>query len=105
MEKNGKRVKVSFDVANTGEYDGAETAQIYVGPVNPAVERPVKELKGFEKRFIRKGEKVRMEILLDESAFSYYDVERHCFRCDAGRYRIMVGSSSDSILLEKTVRL
>lgn len=106
VEKTGNNsVKVSFDVANTGEYDGAETAQIYVGPVNPAVERPVKELKGFEKKFIRKGEKVRMEILLDEFAFSYYDVEQHSFRCDAGRYRIMVGSSSDSILLEKTVRL
>ena len=106
VEKTGNNsVKVSFDVANTGEYDGAETAQIYVGPVNPAVERPVKELKGFEKKFIRKGDKVRMEILLDESAFSYYDVEQHCFRCDAGRYRIMVGSSSGNILLEKTVRL
>lgn len=98
-------IKVSFDVTNAGDCDGAEIAQIYVAPVNPAVERPVKELKGFDKKFIRKGETVRMEILLDESAFSYYDVYQHGFRCDAGKYRIMVGSSSDNILLTRTIRL
>lgn len=98
-------IKVSFDVTNAGDCDGAEIAQIYVAPVNPAVERPVKELKGFDKKFIRKGETVRMEILLDESAFSYYDVNQHGFRCDAGKYRIMVGSSSDNILLTRTIRL
>lgn len=98
-------IKVSFDVTNAGDCDGAEIAQIYVAPINPAVERPVKELKGFDKKFIRKGETVRMEILLDESSFSYYDVNQHRFRCDAGKYRIMVGSSSDNILLTKTIRL
>lgn len=98
-------IKVSFDVTNAGDCDGAEIAQIYVAPIHPAVERPVKELKGFDKKFIRKGETVRMEILLDESAFSYYDVNQHGFRCDAGKYRIMVGSSSDNILLTKTIRL
>lgn len=98
-------IKVSFDVTNAGDCDGAEIAQIYIAPVNPAVERPVKELKGFDKKFIRKGETVRMEILLDESSFSYYDVNQHRFRCDAGKYRIMVGSSSDNILLTKTIRL
>lgn len=98
-------IKVSFDVTNAGDCDGAEIAQIYVAPINPAVERPVKELKGFDKKFIRKGETVRMEILLDESAFSYYDVYQHGFRCDAGKYRIMVGSSSDNILLTRTIRL
>ena len=106
VEKLGNnRVKVSFDVTNAGDCNGAEIAQIYVAPINPAVERPVKELKGFDKKFIRKGETVRMEILLDESAFSYYDVNQHGFRCDAGKYRIMVGSSSDNILLTKTIRL
>ena len=106
VEKLGNnRVKVSFDVTNAGDCDGAEIAQIYVAPVNPTVERPVKELKGFDKKFIRKGETVRMEILLDESAFSYYDVNQHGFRCDAGKYRIMVGSSSDNILLTRTIRL
>lgn len=98
-------IKVSFDVTNAGDCDGAEIAQIYVAPIHPAVERPVKELKGFDKKFIRKGETVRMEILLDESAFSYYDVNQHGFRCDAGKYRIMVGSSSDNILLTRTIRL
>lgn len=106
VEKTGKdSFKVCFDVENVGGLDGAETAQLYVAPVNPAVERPYKELKGFEKKFIRKGEKVRMEITLDASSFSYYDVDTHAFRCDPGKYRIMAGSSSDRILLEKTIRL
>ncbi len=106
VEKTGKDAfNVIFDVENIGNRDGAETAQLYVAPVRPSVERPYKELKGFEKKFIKKGEKIRIEIALDASSFSYYDTDTDSFRCDPGKYRILVGTSSDNILLEKTVEL
>ena len=105
MKTGENAFKVSFNVRNSGDFDGAETAQLYIAPVAPAVERPCKELKGFEKKFIRKGETVRMEIELDSSSFSYYDVDSDAFRCDPGKYRILVGDSSDNILLSRTVKL
>lgn len=105
MKTGDNAFKVSFNVWNSGDFDGAETAQLYIAPVAPAVERPCKELKGFEKKFIRKGETVRMEIELDSSSFSYYDVDSGAFRCDPGKYRILVGDSSDNILLSRTVKL
>lgn len=97
--------KVSFTVRNTGEMDGAETAQVYVRPINPKVERPYKELKGFDKKMIEKGGSCRMEITLDKDAFSYYRPESDEFGYDPGKYEILVGSSSDDIRLRKTIEI
>ena len=85
--------------------DGAETAQVYVRPINPKVERPYKELKGFDKKMIEKGGSCRMEITLDKDAFSYYRPESDEFGYDPGKYEILVGSSSDDIRLRKTIEI
>lgn len=97
--------KVSFTVRNTGEMDGAETAQVYVRPIDPKVERPYKELKGFDKKMIEKGGSCRMEITLDKDAFSYYRPESDKFGYDPGKYEILIGSSSDDIRLRKTIEI
>ena len=98
-------VKVRFTVKNTGKYDGSETAQVYVRPIHPKVERPYKELKGFAKHFIRKNTGQEMEITLDKAAFSYYKTELKDFDYDAGSYEILVGSASDDIRLRKVIKI
>ena len=104
--KNGKRVvTVAFDIKNTGDIDGKEVAQIYVHPISPKVERPYKELKGFEKKMVKAGEKVHVEILLDDEAFSYYDPSTEGFIVDKGKYEILVGNSSDNLPLRQTISL
>ena len=55
---------VSFDLKNTGKKDAAEVAQVYVGCVNPTLPRPLKELKGFEKVFLKHGESRRIQVKL-----------------------------------------
>lgn len=73
VEKNGvNRVKVTFDMSNTGKMDAAEVAQVYVHDVKSSVPRPYKELKGYEKVFLKKGETKRVTIELEDDAFSYY---------------------------------
>lgn len=99
------KVKVAFSLKNTGEFDGAEVAQIYIRPINPKVSRPYKELKGFAKKFIKKGEKLIVEIELDKSAFFYYKVEKKDFDYDSGTYEILIGSSSDNIRLRKIINI
>jgi len=97
-------LKITFTVKNTGEYDGAETAQVYVSDPESALPRPVKELKGFEKVFLKKGEEKKLEVSLGRDAFSYYDEARGGWVTEAGDFEILIGSSSADIRLKTHVR-
>lgn len=99
---NGE-IHVSFNVKNTGKYDAMETAQVYVGDVICSVPRPVKELKGYEKKMLRKGETKRYEIVLDRDSFAFYDVNSKNFIVESGEFNILVGSSSSDIRLSGTI--
>lgn len=90
---------VSFDVTNTGRCDGAEVAQLYVGDVESSIVRPAKELKGYEKLFLKRGETRRVVIRLGEEAFRQYDCVRHDFVVEPGDFEIFVGASSRDIRL------
>ncbi|MGA7909761.1 MAG: glycoside hydrolase family 3 C-terminal domain-containing protein, partial [Candidatus Sulfotelmatobacter sp.] len=93
-------VKVSFDVTNTGPRPGAEVAELYVGDPHARVPRPVKELKGFSRIELKPGETRRVTLSLDRRAFSYYDVDKKDWNADPGKFEVLVGSSSDKILLQ-----
>ena len=106
VEKVGKNsVKVEFDVTNTGKHDAWETAQVYVTDKESSVPRPLKELKGYEKVFIRKGKTVRISLTLDEEAFSFYDVSSKTFIVEPGDFVISVGPSSDHLPLNVVINL
>jgi beta-glucosidase len=96
----GGPVTVSFDVKNTGDREGAEVAELYVGESHPSVPRPVKELKGFAKVNLKAGETRRVSLKLDGRAFSFYDVKKNGWNHDAGEFTILVGGSSDHIQLQ-----
>lgn len=101
-----RRFEVSFSVKNTGKMDGADVAQIYVGNKKDSkVSRPIKELKGFEKVFLKAGETKKVSIILDNRAFSYFDVNSKNWRAEAGDYEILVGRSSADIVLKGKVNL
>lgn len=96
----GPRFDVSFDVTNTGKQAGADVGQVYVGDdTHPAVERPVKELKGFARVVLNPGERRRVHVELNARSFAYYDVQSKAWHANAGRYRILVGRSSTDIVL------
>jgi beta-glucosidase len=92
-------VTVSFDVKNTGQREGAEVAELYVGDSHASVPRPVKELKGFAKVSLKPGESKHLTITLDRRAFSFYDVKKRDWSAEAGEFTILVGGSSDNIQL------
>jgi beta-glucosidase len=93
-------VTVEFELANTGDRAGAEVAEIYVQPVSPSVFRPLKELKGFKKVFLQPGEKQKVSVTLDQSAFAFYDVDKKGWVAEKGEYKILIGSSSRDIRLK-----
>ena len=71
---------VSVDLTNTGPRPGSEVVQVYVHDVSASVERPEQELAQFAKVHLAPGETRRVELVLDERAFSFWDVERHDWR-------------------------
>ncbi len=103
--RRGETVNVSFTVANVGERSGAETAQLYVRPRGPSVERPVKELKAFTKIALAPGAKRRVSLTLDARSFAFWDPERKAWLAEAGAYDLLVGGSAADIELQATVRL
>jgi len=97
--------EVSFDVTNTGNRDGADVAEVYVGEGHPRVPRPAKELKGFARVSLRPGATQRVKVLLGSRAFSYYDADAHMWVMDPGGFTVYVGESVDQIRLKGTITL
>ncbi len=101
----GNSVEVSFDVTNTGRMEASETAQIYVGDVDASVPRPLKELKGYEKLHLKPGQTGHVSVVLDDDAFSFFDVNSGKFIVEPGLFRIYVGPSSADLPLRTEIML
>jgi beta-glucosidase len=99
----GATVDVKFTVTNTGDKAGFEVAQLYVQPVNPAVDRPEKELKGFTKVYLKPGESKTVSIPLDSRSLAYYVDNTDSWNVDAGKFRIRVGTNSADLALNQTL--
>ena len=95
--------KAEFTLENTGKMDGAEIAQLYVSAKCNGVYRPIKELKGFQKVFLKSGEKRKVTIRLDDKAFRYFNRKTGRFEVEGGEYDILVGASVADIRLSGTV--
>jgi len=104
-KQTGNNVAVSFTVKNSGKYDASEIAQVYVGDLESSVPRPIKELKGFDKIFLKKGESKEIKIELNDEAFSFFDVNTNKFIVEQGKFTISIGASSSDIRLKQDVTL
>ncbi|MBT1175023.1 glycoside hydrolase family 3 C-terminal domain-containing protein [Bifidobacterium sp. LC6] len=96
---------VTANVTNTSAVDAAETVQVYVAPGKADVARPVHELKGFTKVFLKAGESKSVTIDLDERAFAYWSEKFNDWHVEAGEYGIEVGVSSRDIAATVSVEL
>lgn len=96
----GENMEVKCDVKNTGSIEGAEVVQVYVGDVESRLPRPPKELKGFQKVFLKPGEARTVKVNLGPEAFSYYDPEKKTWLAEPGGFEILVGASSRDIRLK-----
>ena len=95
FDENGI-LKVSVDVTNTGDYDGEEIVQVYVSDLVASMTRPVKELKGFKKVFIPKGETVRVEVEIYARDLGFWTNSME-YRVEPGDFLIMIGPDSENL--------
>jgi beta-glucosidase len=100
-----KECSISFEIKNTGNREGKEIAEVYVHELKSKLERPYKELKGFDKVSIKPGESKKVTIKLNKRAFQYYDVQKMQWSADPGKFEILVGSSSKDIKLKGEIKL
>lgn len=101
--KNDKPITISVTIKNTGKVAGAEIAQLYIHPIENKTDRPVKELKGFKRIFLKPNESKTVTIPLNAHDLAYWSDKDHEWKTDAGKYMIEVGTSSKDILQQITV--
>lgn len=94
--KGNQTLKISVNVSNTGNYDGEEVVQLYIRDLFGKVVRPVKELKGFEKVFIKKGDTKTITFTLTPEDLKFYDDQLN-YDWEAGEFDIMVGTGSQDV--------
>ncbi len=94
--KPGEKITASVTVTNDGNYDGEETVQLYIRDVVGSITRPLKELKGFQKIYLQKGEsrKITFTIGIDDLKFYNYNLQ---WVAEPGEFEIMVGANSDNV--------
>ena len=98
-------VTCKFEIQNTGDISGLEIAQCYVGFASPLPGEPYKTLQGFVKEEIGANELKKVEIKLGPRNFSFWSVETNTWQIREGSYQILIGSSSENILLQANINL
>lgn len=101
----GAKVEAIVRLDNPGARAVKETVQLYVRPLNPAIERPDKELKAFRKVEVAAGGSVDVGLTLPPRAFAYFSPTERRWIVEAGEYEILAGASAGDIRLRATVSL
>ena len=98
-----KPINVSVTVTNTGKVAGAEVVQLYVHDEESSVERPYRELKGFQKVFLQPGERQTVTMPLDWKALAFWDVKTKSWVAEPGAFTLLVGNSSRDVQCQSRV--
>lgn len=99
--KGNQTIQATVTVTNSGNYDGSEVVQLYIRDLVGSVTRPVKELKGFQKVFLKKGESKKVTFNITPEELKFYNSQLK-FDWEAGEFDVMVGTSSAEV---KTTRI
>ncbi|MDR2236168.1 MAG: beta-glucosidase BglX [Chryseobacterium sp.] len=94
--KGNQAVQASVTVTNTGNYDGAEVVQLYIRDMVGSITRPVKELKGFQKVMLKKGESKKVTFNITPEDLKFYNGELK-YDWEPGEFDIMIGTSSQDV--------
>lgn len=99
------KLTITVPVTNTGSRAGSETVQLYIAAKGSKVDRPVKELKAFQKVYLQPGETRDVTLTIGTDALSYYDETTSQWRADAGKYEALLGTASNKLSTKYTFKL
>ncbi len=90
-------ISFTVQVKNIGTMAGAEVVQLYVSDKKASVDRPLKELKAFQKVFLQPGESKEVRLTIGKDALSFYDEATVSWKAEAGQFEALIGTASDQI--------
>ena len=93
----GGLLNLSVKLTNTGKYDGAEVAQLYIRDMEGSITRPVKELKGFQKVYLKAGESRILNFTISANDLAFYNSNLQ-FKAEPGDFKVFVGTNSNECL-------
>jgi len=94
--KGNQTIQASVTVTNSGNYDGAEVVQLYIRDMVGSITRPVKELKGFQKVMLKKGESKKITFDITPESLKFYNGDLK-YDWEAGEFDIMIGTNSEEV--------
>ncbi|REC49319.1 MULTISPECIES: beta-glucosidase BglX [Chryseobacterium] len=94
--KGNQTIQASVTVTNTGNYDGAEVVQLYIRDMVGSITRPVKELKGFQKVMLKKGESKKVTFDITQENLKFYNGDLK-YDWEPGEFDIMIGTNSSDV--------
>lgn len=95
--KADDKISFSITVKNTGKRDGAEIVQLYISDLKSYLPRPIKELKEFEKVFLKAGEEKMVTFSIDKSSLSFFDDKKHEWVVEPGGFEALIAASATDI--------
>ena len=101
----GETLEATIRLTNTGSRAGKEVLQLYVSPPESAIFRPQKELKAFQKVELAPGECQTIHFRLNQADFAVWNALVHTWHCEAGEYRLLLGTSAADTPLQAGVAL
>ena len=92
-----EKITFTIDITNTGSLAGAETVQLYISDKKCSVERPLKELKAFQKVMLQPGETKTVSLTIDQQALSFYNETLSQWTAEPGTFEALVGTASNQL--------
>ena len=98
------KLTITVPITNTGKVAGSETVQLYIAAKQSKIDRPVKELKAFQKVYLQPGKTRNVEFTISADALKYYDEATSSWRSEPGWYEALIGTASDQLPIKKSFR-
>ena len=105
VREDGEKIIVSCEVANNGKRDGAEVVQLYVKAPQSNVFKPQRELRAFQKVYVKAGESVKVELTVSKADLRYFDIKENDWVPEGGEYELQLCSDSQTVILSKSVQI
>ena len=105
VEKTDNGFTVSFDLRNVGEYDSADVVQLYVAAPGKEVFCPLRELRGFEKVYLKRGEAKRVEIKIATDDLRYWSIRENRYLLESGEYQFQICTDAETVRLSESVTI
>ena len=100
-----ENIIITVNIKNTGLMDGDEVAQLYITDLESSVKRPLKELKGFERIHLKKGETKTVEFNLPVSELKFWNSGINSWQVEPGIFKLSVGGSSKDLQISQVINI